>query len=61
MNDAAGKTFLTVYERRMLTLAHHPWAGRKTSYLAALTVQARLLAAVLDGPEDTPHSPGGEP
>lgn len=53
MNDAARKTFLAAYERRMLTLAHHPWAGRKTSYRAALTLQARLLAAVLDGREDT--------
>ncbi|MFF4652616.1 CRISPR-associated endonuclease Cas1 [Streptomyces sp. NPDC001380] len=53
MTDAARRTFLTAYERRMLTLAHHPWAGRKASYRSALTVQARLVAAVLDGREDT--------
>ncbi|MGW5200405.1 hypothetical protein [Streptomyces spiralis] len=53
MNDAARKTFLAAYELRMLTLAHHPRAGRKTSYRAALILQARLLAAVLDGREDT--------
>ncbi|MFE8950322.1 CRISPR-associated endonuclease Cas1 [Streptomyces sp. NPDC007856] len=53
MNDAARRTFLAAYERRMLTLARHPWAGRTTSYRVALTLQARLLAAVLDGREDT--------
>jgi CRISPR/Cas system-associated endonuclease Cas1 len=35
----------------MLTLAHHPNAGRRTSYRTALTVQARHLAAVITGRE----------
>jgi CRISPR-associated protein Cas1 len=47
------KLFLAAYERRMLTLAHHPYAGRRTSYRTALTVQARQLANVIRGSEQT--------
>lgn len=44
-------TFLAAYERRMLTAAHHPTAGRRVSYRTALTVQARHLAdAITDRP-----------
>ncbi|MFW6638523.1 CRISPR-associated endonuclease Cas1 [Nocardiopsis algeriensis] len=46
------KVFLAAYEKRMLTLARHPGLGRRVSYRAALTAQARLLAAVLAGRED---------
>jgi CRISPR-associated protein Cas1 len=53
MNATARKAFLAAFERRMLTVAHHPWAGRRVSYRAAITVQARLLAAVLQDREDT--------
>ncbi|MEU2801193.1 CRISPR-associated endonuclease Cas1 [Streptomyces sp. NPDC007117] len=45
------RTFLDAYEKRMLTLAHHPHAGRRTSYRTALTVQARHLSAVITGRE----------
>ncbi|MEV5451452.1 hypothetical protein [Streptomyces sp. NPDC052535] len=45
------RVFLDAYEKRMLTLAHHPHAGRRTSYRTALTVQARHLAAVITGRE----------
>ncbi|MEU9774274.1 CRISPR-associated endonuclease Cas1 [Streptomyces sp. NPDC047968] len=45
------RIFLDAYEKRMLTLAHHPHAGRRTSYRTALTVQARHLAAVITGRE----------
>ncbi|MEU5524509.1 CRISPR-associated endonuclease Cas1 [Streptomyces sp. NPDC047860] len=41
------RTFLAAYERRMLTAAHHPTAGRRVSYRTALTVQARHLADVI--------------
>ncbi|MEV0966614.1 CRISPR-associated endonuclease Cas1 [Streptomyces sp. NPDC049910] len=44
-------TFLAAYANRMLTLAHHPNTGRRTSYRTALTVQARHLAAVITGRE----------
>ncbi|WP_329549988.1 CRISPR-associated endonuclease Cas1 [Streptomyces sp. NBC_01356] len=43
------RTFLAAYENRMLTLAHHPGAGRRASYRTALTIQARHLAAVITG------------
>ncbi|MFC4627993.1 CRISPR-associated endonuclease Cas1 [Promicromonospora alba] len=39
--------FLAAYERRMLTVAHHP-TGRRISYRQALTTQARHLADVID-------------
>jgi CRISPR-associated protein Cas1 len=45
------RVFLDAYEKRMLTVAHHPRAGRRTSYRTALTVQARHLATVIDGRE----------
>ncbi|MFK4020273.1 CRISPR-associated endonuclease Cas1 [Streptomyces albogriseolus] len=41
------RTFLAAYERRMLTAAHHPLAGRRTSYRNALTWQGRHLADVI--------------
>ncbi|MGW0084535.1 CRISPR-associated endonuclease Cas1 [Streptomyces sp. NPDC003393] len=41
------RAFLTAYERRILTVAHHPTAGRRLSYRAALTAQARHLADVI--------------
>ncbi|WP_189148818.1 CRISPR-associated endonuclease Cas1 [Streptomyces lacrimifluminis] len=41
------RTFLAAYERRMLTAAHHPSAGRCVSYRKALTVRARHLADVI--------------
>jgi CRISPR-associated protein Cas1 len=41
------RVFLAAYERRMLTAAHHPTAGRRVSYRTALTVQARHLADVI--------------
>lgn len=47
MNRDALRTFLAAYERRVLTVAHRPTAGRRASYRAALTVQARLLADVI--------------
>jgi CRISPR-associated protein Cas1 len=47
MDREALRTFLAAYERRMLTVAHHPTAGRRASYRAALTVQARHLADVI--------------
>ncbi|WP_431039565.1 CRISPR-associated endonuclease Cas1 [Streptomyces sp. P9-1] len=43
------RTFLAAYERRMLTAAHHPSAGRRTSYRNALSWQARHLADVIAG------------
>lgn len=51
MDRATLRTFLAAYENRMLTLAHHPNAGRRTSYRTALAVQARHLAAVITGRE----------
>lgn len=45
------RVFLAAYEKRMLTLAHHPNAGRRASYRTALAVQARHLAAVITGRE----------
>ncbi len=45
------RTFLDAYEKRMLTLAHHPHAGRRTSYRTALTVQARHFADHITGRE----------
>ncbi|MGW2476586.1 CRISPR-associated endonuclease Cas1 [Streptomyces sp. NPDC001665] len=47
MDRDALRTFLAAYERRMLTVAHHPTAGRRVSYRAALAVQARHLAYVI--------------
>ncbi len=47
------KVFLAAYEKRMLTLVRHPGLGRRVSYRMALTAQARLLAGVLAGREDT--------
>ncbi len=47
MDREALHTFLAAYERRMLTVANHPTAGRRVSYRAALTVQARHLADVV--------------
>lgn len=41
------RVFLAAFERRMLTVAHHPTAGRRASYRQALTVQARHLAGVV--------------
>ncbi len=41
------RAFLAAYERRMLTAAHHPSAGRRVSYRNALTVQARHLADII--------------
>ncbi|GAB2520876.1 CRISPR-associated endonuclease Cas1 [Nocardiopsis aegyptia] len=47
------KVFLAAYEKRMLTLVRHPGLGRRVSYRAALTAQARLIARVLAEREDT--------
>ncbi|MFV2194991.1 CRISPR-associated endonuclease Cas1 [Nocardiopsis sp. LOL_012] len=52
MSPEVLKVFLAAYEKRMLTLVKHPGLGRRVSYRAALTAQARLLAGVLSGRED---------
>ena len=52
MSPETLKLFLAAYEKRMLTLARHPGLGRRVSYRAALTAQARLLASVLAGRTD---------
>jgi CRISPR-associated endonuclease Cas1 len=48
LDDAGRRAFLSSYERRMLTLVHHPVEGRRISWRQVLTVQARMIAAVLD-------------
>jgi CRISPR-associated protein Cas1 len=46
--DVPGRrAFLAGYERRMLTLVHHPIEGRRISWRHTLDVQARLIGAVL--------------
>lgn len=52
MSPETLKVFLAAYEQRMLTLVRHPGLGRRVSYRAALTTQARLLAGVLASRED---------
>lgn len=43
------RVFLAGYENRMLTVAHHPGAGRRASYRNAMNLQARHLADVITG------------
>ncbi|WP_086793258.1 CRISPR-associated endonuclease Cas1 [Streptomyces thermovulgaris] len=47
MDRGTLRVFLAAYERRMLTAARHPMAGRRVSYRTALTIQARHLADVI--------------
>lgn len=49
LDDPGRRTFLDGYERRILTLVHHPAEGRRISWRQALSVQARQVAAVLTG------------
>jgi CRISPR-associated protein Cas1 len=49
LDDTGRRAFLTAYEQRMLTLIHHPAEGRRISWRQALNVQARRVAAVIDG------------
>ncbi len=51
LDEAGRRTFLAAYERRMLTLVHHPAEGRRISWRQVLSVQARQVAAVLIGRE----------
>jgi CRISPR-associated protein Cas1 len=53
LDDPSRRAFLSAYERRMLTLVHHPAERRRISWRQVLHVQARLIAAVLD--ERAPH------
>lgn len=52
MDDLGRRTYLAAYERRMLTLVHHPAEGRRISWRQAMIVQARRIAAVLEGRAD---------
>jgi CRISP-associated protein Cas1 len=47
LDPASRRAFLEAFERRMLTLVHHPGEGRRISWRHALVAQARQLAAVL--------------
>jgi CRISPR-associated protein Cas1 len=49
LDELGRRTFLGGYERRILTLVHHPAEGRRISWRQALNVQARQVAAVLTG------------
>lgn len=48
MDESARRRFLAAYERRMLTLIHHPTEGRRVPWRQALYAQARRLAAALE-------------
>lgn len=56
MSASALKTFLTAYEKRMLTLVAHRRAGGRVSYRVALLAQARTVSDWLVGrvPRYTP-------
>jgi CRISPR-associated protein Cas1 len=47
LDDTGRRAFLGAFERRMLTLVHHPGEGRRIAWRQALVAQARQLAAVL--------------
>jgi hypothetical protein len=49
LDDAGRRAFLSGYERRMLTLVHHPAEGRRIPWRHALNAQARRIAAVIAG------------
>jgi CRISPR-associated protein Cas1 len=49
LDDIGRRTFLGAFERRMLTLVHHPVEGRRIAWRHALVAQARQLAAVFAG------------
>ncbi len=47
LDDAARRAFLGAFERRMLTLVHHPVEARRIAWRQALVAQARQLSAVI--------------
>ncbi|KXK58998.1 hypothetical protein AWW66_26575 [Micromonospora rosaria] len=47
LDDHGRRAFLDAYERRMLTLVHHPVEQRRIPWRHVLLAQARTLAAVL--------------
>ncbi len=49
LDDHGRRTFLEAYERRMLTLVHHPAEKRRIPWRHVMLAQARTLAAVLTG------------
>jgi len=49
LTPAGRRTFIQAYERRLDTLIRHPLFGYTISYRRVLDVQARLLAACLQG------------
>ena len=51
LDDAARRRFLTAYEKRMLTLVHHPAEDRRIPWRQVLYAQARQLAAVFEDRE----------
>jgi CRISPR-associated protein Cas1 len=53
LSNDARRTFLREYERRQLTLTTHPGTGRRVSYRVAAGLQARQLAAELQGGKTT--------
>lgn len=48
LDDAARRRFLAAFEKRMLTLVHHPAEGRRISWRQVLHAQARQLAAAFE-------------
>lgn len=52
LNDGARRRYLDGFERRLLTHTTHRTSGRRVSYRTAITLQARLLAAHLQGRGD---------
>ncbi|MCW2914732.1 MAG: CRISPR-associated endonuclease Cas1 [Actinomycetia bacterium] len=51
LDEPARRRFLAAYEKRMLTLVHHPAEGRRVPWRQALYAQARQLAAVFEDRE----------
>ena len=49
LDDAGRRAFLEAFERRMLTLVHHPLEARRIAWRQALAAQARQLSAVIAG------------
>jgi CRISPR-associated protein Cas1 len=49
LTTAGRRKAIQTYERRMATELRHPLFGYRASYRPTLEIQARLLAAVLEG------------
>lgn len=52
IREAARRTLIAAYERRVRSEFRHPVFGYRTTWRRAMEIQARMILGVIDGSQD---------